>query len=253
MDVLLAAIQRSTRAIALLGAGLIGLALFLQWTGAARGLHVWGLFPLHGFMIALGLLVPIITYARAAEFRALQFTLVGAGVRTRDAMIPWDEIVEIYRGGAVHVAHGILRAGEVRLLRIVARDGREIRLELRLFGRVSKDVSRALTTITETLLRHVDERQRRELDARLAAGERVRFSDALWIGADGVSRSREDREPIPRASVRGIECVDGRLQLRHQDAGGRVRTRSLGEVEETANLHLIERALAGPRIAPDPR
>lgn len=241
--ILLAAVQRSTRAMVVVGASLVVLALFVYLTGASKHQYVLGVLPLPWFMLALGALVPIVAVARASAFKALEFRLVGGGVRTSDTSILWDDIAEIYRGGTVYLAQGLIRSGEERRLRIVARDGRQIEVELRLFGRESKEVARALTAITEELLRHVLERQRRELAGRLAAGERVRFNDELWIGADGVARSRDDPGPIPLASVLGIECDDGRLKLHYVDAKRRPRSRSLGAFQETANVHLLDWAL----------
>ncbi|MCA9691042.1 MAG: hypothetical protein KC636_15660, partial [Myxococcales bacterium] len=67
---LLAAVQRSTRAVTLLGGGLGMFGVIIQVTGVADDLYVWGLIPVPLFMIILGPLAVIVTFVRAAEFKA---------------------------------------------------------------------------------------------------------------------------------------------------------------------------------------
>ncbi|MEZ4428990.1 MAG: hypothetical protein R3A51_15030 [Nannocystaceae bacterium] len=240
---LLAAVQRSTRAVTLLGGGLGMFGVIIQVTGVADDLYVWGLIPVPLFMIILGPLAVIVTFVRAAEFKALEFGLTDVGVRSRDALIRWEDVAEVYLGGTTYLAEGLIRSAEERHLRVVAKDGREIELSLRLFGRMSPESSRALASIVGALLRRVGDRQRAELEARMEAGERVRFSDTLWIGADGVAEGQRDPAPIPLARVRGLECNNGRLTLRYVNEKQRLRTRSLGLIAEIANPHLLEAAL----------
>jgi hypothetical protein len=241
--VLVAEARRSARRVAVLGGSGVIFGLVLLAVEGGRGLYVFGLIPLPWLLVAVGVLLPTLFFAQLSELRALDFRLVADGVYSRDAMIPWDEVAEVYHGGAVVLAKGVIRSGEIRRLRIVAKNGRAIDLELRLFGGVSKEVPLALAAITDALIGEILDRQRRELDARLDAGERVRFGDALWVGADGVAKSREDAHPIALASITGVAVDVGALRLHYTDGRGRPRTRALGKVQEIANVHLLERAL----------
>ena len=166
---LLAAVQRSTRAVTLLGGGLGMFGVIIQVTGVADDLYVWGLIPVPLFMIILGPLAVIVTFVRAAEFKALEFGLTDVGVRSRDALIRWEDVAEVYLGGTTYLAEGLIRSAEERHLRVVAKDGREIELSLRLFGRMSPESSRALASIVGALLRRVGDRQRTELEACASA------------------------------------------------------------------------------------
>lgn len=243
IDALLAEVRRSARKIAILGGVGVALGLLTWAIGAGRHTYIFGLVPIHWFLVAAGAIVPLIAYSQVSELRDLDFRLTADGVRSRDATIPWDEVAEVYHGGTIILAQGLIRSGENRRLRIVAKDGRTIELELRLFGRASKEVPGALAAITGEIVETIVDRQRRELDARLDAGERVRFGDALWIGADGVAKSPEDQRPIALASVTGITCDEGRLRLHYADAKGRPSSRAIGKFQETANVHLLEWAL----------
>lgn len=238
-----AAFESSTRAFLAMGAGAVAFGLLLTLTGVADDLYLFGLIPVNGFLVVAGVLVLIATLARAAEFKALDFQLTDACVFSRGTEIPWDEIREIYRGGTVYLAQGVVRSGEDRFLRVVGQGEDEIEFELKFLGRLSKEAASAHDAIVETLVLKTVERHREELDARLAAGERVCFGDELWIGRDGVALDRYDPEPIPLDRVVGLECDNGVLKLRYQNARQRVRTRRLGELRETANVHLLDWAL----------
>ncbi len=251
VQIIHAAVGRSMRLLAILGAlgALLGLSLML--TGSVDRVVAFGVIPLPWFMLGLGGLCTLVAYSRWAEFKELGFELVGAGVRTRESVIAWEDIRELYRGGTTDLAQGLIRSGEDRKITIVAKDGRVIKLDLKFIRQVSPPVKEAFDALCSQIVRRISEPQRRELDARLAAGERVRFNDKLWVGADGVAWGDEGPPKIPLGAVRGLEAVEGHLKLHYLDNKGDARTRAIGRFGQTANVHLLDDVLGRPRSSAD--
>ena len=233
------AVWRSVRVAVLLGVTGALLGLLLELLSPRNDLVAFGIIPMTWFTIGLGGLCVLAAYSRWIEFKELEFELVDAGVRTRETLITWEEVREFYRGGTIYLAQGLIHSGADRKLKIVAKDDRVIELDLKFVGRISQAVKAAFDEVCEQIVRRISDRQRRELDARLIAGERVRFNDSLWVGEQGLSFRREGPPDVELASVQGLEVVEGRLKLRYLDAKGRPRAQAIGRFRETANVHLL--------------
>lgn len=180
--------------------------------------------------IACGFAALILLGATVSVIKARQGTkawLTDAGAHSRDTFIPWDDIA------TVHSYLLYYNGAPFRNLRLTGADGRVVKFE---YSSMGKDVEQAFEGLRDAVLERIGPRQWNELMRRLDSGQSFAFIPGLEIYAHGVKMSGE---VVPWSRIRRYEFDNSAMSLVVDDGSGKVTSRKLGMVAETANLHLF--------------
>lgn len=217
---------------------LAGFIFIIRYSGSGEELYLFGLIPLSWVTLAGG----IAGIGRGVFLVFHKPPVLGIsedGLYTSSTLIPWEEIDRVYVGGATMYFQFLIKASESGHFKVVSTTGDQFVVDAELGGVNSKRRKAAFSALMDAVLSRVSKRHWEDFRACMKSGEGTAFSDTLHVDSDGIHISAPRETLVPFTAIQSYSIDDGQLFVCHLDDKGKKRTHSFGQVQSTANMHVL--------------
>ena len=202
-------------------------------SGASTRYYVFRLIPASWTVLVIGVLLIVggaFTYLQA--LRSPKTRISPDGVRSGTEFIPWSDVDRTYFGGT----RG--DGWDIRTIRVVAKDGRQIELQYSFSSSMSEVDEQAFADLRASVLQHVGARLWTELAELLNAGGKYEFLPGVFVAGEGFVEADGGRL-LPWSHIEGYEVLKGSLNVTYRDAQGGGRAWQVGDIAQAANFDIL--------------